>query len=317
MKKILVTGGFGFIGSRLVEELSKNHEVIVLDNKDTYGTIDGGAKKKMYSYRTRNWKLERISIVEGDIINQRDCLRAFTFQPDVVVHLAAYPRAQIVDDNPVLGIPKLVTCTTNLLYNADKFQTKRFVYVSSSMVYCDFKDGVEEHADTKPTNLYGEAKLMGERLTKLFCKKNNMDYIIVRPSGVYGKGDLPDRVIPKFFAKAMKNEKITLHNGNNKVDFTYKDDVVRGLKKCALESHVKNQSFNITNGHAHSLRELADHVLFLTGSESEVEDIGAHKLYPMIGTLDISKAKLYLKWQPEHTFEEGLKKYYDYLTGRD
>ena len=62
MKKILVTGGFGFIGSRLVEELSKNHEVIVLDNKDTYGTIDGGAKKKMYSYRTRNWKLERISI---------------------------------------------------------------------------------------------------------------------------------------------------------------------------------------------------------------------------------------------------------------
>ena len=314
MKTILVTGGFGFIGSRLVEDLSKTCKVIVLDNKDTYGTVDQGTKKIMYQTRTKRWQLERVHVVEGDIMNQRDCLKAFSYQPDVVVHLAAYPRAQIVDDNPVLGIPKLVTGTTNLLYNADKFDTKRFVYVSSSMVYGDFKDGVKEDADTKPTNLYGEAKLMGERLTKLFCKKNNMDYIIVRPSGVYGKYDLPDRVIPKFFAKAMDNVKITLHNGSNKVDFTYKNDIIRGLKKCALESHVKNQSFNITNGNAHSLRELADEVLLLTGSTSEVEDVGAHDMYPMRGTLDISKAKELLKWEPETTFKEGLKKYYESVS---
>ncbi len=314
MKTILVTGGFGFIGSRLVEELSKTCKVIVLDNKDTYGTIDQGTKKKMYQTRTRRWKLERVSVVEGDIMNQRDCLKAFSYQPDVVVHLAAYPRAQIVDDNPVLGIPKLVTGTTNLLYNADKFDTKRFVYVSSSMVYGDFKDGVKEDADTKPTNLYGEAKLMGERLTKLFCKKNNMDYIIVRPSGVYGKYDLPDRVIPKFFAKAMQNKIITLHNGSNKVDFTFKNDIIRGLIKCALETHVKNQSFNITNGNAHSLRELADEVMLLTGSKSEVIDVGNHDMYPMRGTLDIFKAKALLKWEPETTFKEGLRKYYESIT---
>jgi|TARA_B110000483_G_scaffold143428_1_gene171289 nucleoside-diphosphate-sugar epimerase len=314
VKTILVTGGFGFIGSRLVEELSKTCKVIVLDNKDTYGTIDQGTKKKMYQTRTRRWKLERVSVVEGDIMNQRDCLKAFSYQPDVVVHLAAYPRAQIVDDNPVLGIPKLVTGTTNLLYNADKFDTKRFVYVSSSMVYGDFKDGVKEDADTKPTNLYGEAKLMGERLTKLFCKKNNMDYIIVRPSGVYGKYDLPDRVIPKFFAKAMQNKIITLHNGSNKVDFTFKNDIIRGLIKCALETHVKNQSFNITNGNAHSLRELADEVMLLTGSKSEVIDVGNHDMYPMRGTLDIFKAKALLKWEPETTFKEGLRKYYESIT---
>ena len=314
MKTILVTGGFGFIGSRLVEELSKTCKVIVLDNKDTYGTIDQGTKKKMYQTRTRRWKLERVSVVEGDIMNQRDCLKAFSYQPDVVVHLAAYPRAQIVDDNPVLGIPKLVTGTTNLLYNADKFDTKRFVYVSSSMVYGDFKDGVKEDADTKPTNLYGEAKLMGERLTKLFCKKNNMDYIIVRPSGVYGKYDLPDRVIPKFFAKAMQNKIITLHNGSNKVDFTFKNDIIRGLIKCALETHVKNQSFNITNGNAHSLRELADEVMLLTGSKSEVIDVGNHDMYPMRGTLDIFKAKALLKWEPETTFKEGLRKYYESVS---
>tara|TARA_R110000803_G_scaffold66264_5_gene127651 strand:+ start:95 stop:1039 length:945 start_codon:yes stop_codon:yes gene_type:complete len=314
VKTILVTGGFGFIGSRLVEELSKTCKVIVLDNKDTYGTIDQGTKKKMYQTRTRRWKLERVSVVEGDIMNQRDCLKAFSYQPDVVVHLAAYPRAQIVDDNPVLGIPKLVTGTTNLLYNADKFDTKRFVYVSSSMVYGDFKDGVKEDADTKPTNLYGEAKLMGERLTKLFCKKNNMDYIIVRPSGVYGKYDLPDRVIPKFFAKAMQNKIITLHNGSNKVDFTFKNDIIRGLIKCALETHVKNQSFNITNGNAHSLRELADEVMLLTGSKSEVIDVGNHDMYPMRGTLDIFKAKALLKWEPETTFKEGLRKYYESVS---
>ena len=314
MKTILVTGGFGFIGSRLVEDLSKTCKVIVLDNKDTYGTVDQGTKKIMYQTRTKRWQLERVHVVEGDIMNQRDCLKAFSYQPDVVVHLAAYPRAQIVDDNPVLGIPKLVTGTTNLLYNADKFDTKRFVYVSSSMVYGDFKDGVKEDADTKPTNLYGEAKLMGERLTKLFCKKNNMDYIIVRPSGVYGKYDLPDRVIPKFFAKAMQNKIITLHNGSNKVDFTFKNDIIRGLIKCALETHVKNQSFNITNGNAHSLRELADEVMLLTGSKSEVIDVGNHDMYPMRGTLDIFKAKALLKWEPETTFKEGLRKYYESIT---
>jgi nucleoside-diphosphate-sugar epimerase len=180
------------------------------------------------------------------------------------------------------------------------------------MVYGDFADGTKEDASTKPKNIYGEAKLTGERMVKLFAKRDGLNYNIVRPSGVYGPGDMPDRVVSKFFAKAMKNETITLHNGENKVDFTYRQDAARGIILAALSS-VANVSFNITAGNATSLRTLAEKIIEITGSKSDVEDIGNHELYPMRGTLDIGRAKDLLQYEPEFTLEQGLKSYYDWL----
>jgi len=308
--KILVTGGLGFIGSKLVEQLSKNNSIIVLDNKDTYGLLNSIEEDTLYKTRTVNWNKKNVKIIEGDILNQNACLDAFNYNPDVVIHLAAYPRASIVDNNPILGVPKLISGTTNILYNCGTHSIKKMIYVSSSMVYGNFKDGIEESASTKPTNIYGEAKLTGERLTKLFSKKNNMSYIIIRPSAVYGLNDLPDRVIPKFFSKAIKNEVITLHNGDNKADFTFKDDLVDGLI-AATFSDVKNESFNLTAGKAFSLKTLSENVKSITGSNSIVEDIGNHRLYPTRGTLDISKAKNMLNYKPQVIFEQGLKLYYE------
>jgi nucleoside-diphosphate-sugar epimerase len=149
-------------------------------------------------------------------------------------------------------------------------------------------------------------------LTKLFQKRDNLDYVIVRPSGVYGPGDMPDRVVSKFFDQAIKNEPITLHNGENKVDFTYVEDTVQGIIKAATSS-VANVSFNITQGNATSLRKLAETIIEITGSESELEDIGNHDLYPMRGTLDISRAKDLIGYEPQYELKEGLKKYYDWI----
>ena len=180
------------------------------------------------------------------------------------------------------------------------------------MVYGDFVDGTKEDGNTKPINIYGEAKLTGERITKLFAKRHGLNYNIVRPSGVYGPGDMPDRVVSKFFEKAMSNKTITLHNGDNKVDFTYRKDAARGIILAALSS-VANVSFNITAGNATSLRTLAEKIIKITGSESDLEDIGNHKLYPMRGTLDISRSKDLLGYAPEFTLDQGLKSYYDWL----
>ena len=180
------------------------------------------------------------------------------------------------------------------------------------MVYGDFKDGTKEESKTKPKNIYGEAKLTGERLTKLFATRDNLNYVIVRPSGVYGPGDLPDRVVSKFFDKAMANETITLHNGENKVDFTYRDDAASGIVKAAT-SDVANLSFNITAGNATSLRTLAETIIDITDSSSEIKDIGDHKLYPSRGTLDISRAKDLLDYSPMVSLKEGLQKYYDWI----
>jgi len=311
--KYLITGGLGFIGSKIIEQLSNDgHSVTCVDNKDTYGIISSVELNKLVAWRTRNWDNKKVSIIPGDLLDRDVCLKAFKTRPDIVIHLATYPRAKIVDEDPIQGIPKVIGTTTNLLWHASKFGTKKFVYISSSMVYGDFVDGTKEDSNTKPQNIYGEAKLTGERLTKLFAKRDGLNYIIVRPSGVYGPGDLPDRVVSKFFTKAMNNETITLHNGENKVDFTYRDDAVSGITKAA-SSEVANTSFNITAGNATSLRTLAETIIDITGSTSEVEDTGMHKLYPMRGTLDIGRAKDLLEYSPTHGLREGLEKYYDWI----
>jgi len=311
--KYLITGGLGFIGSKIIEKLSNDgHSVICVDNKDTYDIQTKGQLDKLIKWRTRNWDNKKVSVIIGDLLDRDVCLRAFKSRSDIVIHLATYPRAKIVDENPILGIPKVIGTTTNLLWHASNFGTKKFVYISSSMVYGDFVDGTREESDTKPQNIYGEAKLTGERLTKLFAKRDGLNYVIVRPSGVYGPGDLPDRVVSKFFQKAMNNETIELHNGENKVDFTYRQDAAYGIIKAA-SSEVANTSFNITAGNATSLRTLAETIIDITGSKSELQDIGMHKLYPLRGTLDISRAKDLLAYQPEFSLRQGLESYYDWI----
>jgi nucleoside-diphosphate-sugar epimerase len=314
--KYLITGGLGFIGSKIIEKLSnEGHTVTCVDNKDTYDIISPVDLNKLIAWRTRNWDNKNVSVITGDILDRDVCLKAFKTRPEIVIHLATYPRAKIVDQDPINGIPKVIGTTTNLLWHTTKFNTKKFVYVSSSMVYGDFTDGTREESDTKPTNIYGEAKLTGERMTKLFAKRDGLHYIIVRPSGVYGPGDLPDRVVSKFFAKAMNNETITLHNGENKVDFTYRQDAAYGIIKAA-NSEVANTSFNITAGNATSLRTLAETIIEITGSKSEIKDIGMQSLYPMRGTLDISRARDLLGYEPTTDLRQGLESYYDWLQNQ-
>ncbi len=310
--KILVTGGKGFIGSKIVEMLSVDHKITVVDNNDTYNIMSNTQLKNLYKWRMRNWNMKNVQIIDGDVLDRLVCLKAFSHNPDIVIHLATYPRAKIVDNDPILGIPKVINTTTNLLWHSEKWNIRKFVYVSSSMVYGDFVDGMKEDGKTKPKNIYGEAKLTGERLVKLFSKRDGLNYNIIRPSGVYGPGDMPDRVVSKFFEKAMNNQAITLHNGENKVDFTYRRDAARGIILAAL-SPVANVSFNMTAGKATSLRTLAEKILALTGSDSDIEDIGNHVLYPMRGTLDIGRAKDLLGYQPEYNLDEGLASYYDWL----
>ncbi len=311
--KYLVTGGLGFIGSKIIEKLSNDgHDIICVDNEDTYDILSRAELDRLVSWRKRNWSAKNVQVINGDILDRMVCLKAFNRNPDIVIHLATYPRAKIVDQDPINGIPKVIGTTTNLLWHASKFNIKKFVYISSSMVYGDFADGTREDSNTKPQNIYGEAKLTGERLTKLFAKRDGLNYNIVRPSGVYGPGDLPDRVVSKFFHKAMNNETIELHNGDNKVDFTYRQDAAYGIIKAA-NSEVANTSFNITAGNATSLRTLAETIVDITGSDSDIVDIGMHKLYPMRGTLDISRAKDLLEYEPKFTLRQGLQSYYDWI----
>jgi len=309
--KILVTGGNGFIGSKLIEILSQEHRISILDNNLTYGLVPQNDLDRYYAYRQRNWNNVGM-VIKGDVRDADVGLRAFKSNPDIVIHLAAYPRAKLVHDKPLEGISQIVDGTTNMLWHAEKFGVKKFVYVSSSMVYGNYKDGTCEEDDTKPINIYGEAKLMGERLTKHFAKRTGLKYNIIRPSGVYGPGDLPDRVLSKFFEAAMSGKTLHVHNGKNKVDFTYVDDTADGIARVSL-SEVYNTSFNITAGHAQTLYRAAKDIVRLTGSKSKIVDTGRNELYPDRGTLDISRAKKYVGYNPQYDFTTGLKYYYEWI----
>jgi nucleoside-diphosphate-sugar epimerase len=312
--RILVTGAYGFIGSKIVEKLcAMGHSVSTLDNSETYGVISPEDLKKLYDYRQRNWS--DIHRVGGDVTRNLDLLTAFRSRPDYVIHLASYPRAKIVNADPMIGVHNIIGGTVNLLWHCEKMPVKKFVFVSSSMIYGHFSDGTKEDADSKPNNLYGEAKLTAERFVKHYHNQYKVNYAVVRPSGVYGPGDMDDRVLSKFFERAMKNKTIEVHDGENRVDFTYLDDTADGIIKVTL-SDVSNRSFNITAGNATSLRTAAEKIIALTGSTSNIVDTGAHKLYPRRGTLDITRAKELLGYKPKTSFNEGLKKYYEWLQNK-
>jgi len=313
MLKILVTGGEGFIGSWIVEKLSQmGHRVTTLDSGETYDVIQREELDRLCQWRQRNWK--RVTKISGNVIMPLD--RQYLKGQDIVIHLASYPRAKIVNDHPEMGVENIVVGTTGMLQDCAEYSVKRFVYVSSSMIYGDFVDGTKEDFQPNPINIYGEAKLAGERLTQQFNRATGLEYAIARPSGVYGAGDIPDRVLSKFFAAAMNNRDINVHDANNRVDFTYVEDTADGIISCALEKKAANKVFNITAGSATSLGEAAGKIIKLTSSKSQIKDTGQNNLYPERGTLDIAQAKNLLNYQPQHNFDQGIKKYYEWLQNK-
>ena len=313
MLKILVTGGEGFIGSWVVEKLSQmGHRVTTLDCGETYDVIQREELDRLCQWRQRNWK--RVTKISGNVIMPLD--RVWLSKQDIVIHLASYPRARIVHDHPEMGIENIVVGTTGMLQDCIEYGIKRFVYVSSSMIYGDFADGADEKTVPNPINIYGEAKLTGERLTQQFNRAFGLEYVIARPSGVYGAGDIPDRVLSKFFDAAINNRDITVHGADNRVDFTYVEDAADGIIRCALEKQAANKIFNITAGSAINLNEAAKKIIQLTGSKSQVKDTGKNKLYPNRGTLDVSQAQKILGYQPQHSFDQGIAKYYEWLQNK-
>ena len=310
--RILVTGGEGFIGSWIVEKLcEQKHQVYTLDNHDTYGLIGPDKLADLHKWRKRNWA-EQVRSYRGSVTDRHKVLSVFQHRPEVVIHLASYPRAKIVHSDPTMGIGNIIGGTINLLDHCQKFNVKRFVFVSSSMIYGHFENGVKEGAKTKPINIYGEAKLAAERFCKHYQNFHGIEYSIARPSGVYGPGDIPDRVVTTFYDRAIKNEDITVHKGIGAVDFTYVEDAADGIIKCATMPGAANLSFNISSGEGTELKNLAQKIVSITDSQSEIIEQGRNQMYPARGALDISRAKDLLGYQPRTSLLKGLHNYHEW-----
>lgn len=310
--KILVTGGTGLIGHNVVSRLEQlGHEVSIMDTQTTYGIIPQKEIDYLLYERRKKFNSE---IWLRDISNNEQVDRTFYLEePEIVIHMASFPRQKVVNSNPALGSRTMSEGLLNLLEASVKYEVRKFIYISSSMVYGDFKDDVTEDAICKPQGQYGIMKLAGEWLVKDYARRDNMVYTIIRPSAVYGPLDVEDRVVSKFMLTAMRGGTLNVNGASETLDFTYVDDAADGIVAAALSDNTENKTYNITKSHSYSLLDAANLAVSIAGSGTvNVRDKDPD--FPTRGALNIDAARKDFGFDPKVDVEEGFRKYYEWLS---
>ena len=313
---VLVTGGLGFIGHNVVAELEQaGHNVAITDTRTTYGIVPQAELDWLISERKKKIKTNRIYSID---IADKDGMAWLIgkHQPSVVIHLASFPRQKVVNANPQWGSRSMSEGLLNLLEASAANQVQKFVYVSSSMVYGDFHDAVgigvmESHA-TNPRGQYGIMKLAGEWLTRDYTRRTGMVHTIIRPSAVYGPLDVEDRVVSKFLTAARQGGIIQVNGDTESLDFTYVEDAARGIAQSAVSANTKNNTYNITRGHARTLKEAA-HIAINIAGQGQIQINKADSNFPSRGQLNIQRAQLDFDFEPTVDIEQGFRKYYEWL----
>ena len=311
---ILVTGGLGLIGHNVVKRLQDaGHLVSIMDTKTNYGIIPQAEVDYLMAERRK--KIANDSyIYDRDISDAQAVDHVFNVeQPEIVIHMASFPRQKVVNANPSLGSRVMSEGLLNLLEASVKYEVRKFIYISSSMVYGDFNDDVTEDAICKPQGQYGIMKLAGEWLVKDYARKDNMVYTIIRPSAVYGPLDVEDRVIAKFMLTAMRGSTLNVNGASETLDFTYVDDAADGIVAATLSGNTENKTYNITKSHSYSLLDAANLAVSIAGSGTvNVRDKDPD--FPSRGALNIDAARKDFGFNPKVDVEEGFRNYYQWLS---
>lgn len=311
--RAFITGSAGFIGHNVVRFLEQQGvECFGVDNRTNYGFVPSDELDYLISERL---KRIRSTPLVGDIRNTEDMRsRIGVFSCDTIIHLASFPRQKVVEQNPVLASEVMSTGLINLLEAAVLHKVKRFVYISSSMVYGDFETDVTEDAACNPIGQYGIMKYMGEKLVQDYARKHGFDYVIVRPSAVYGEFDVEDRVVSKFMLTAMRGQTLKVKGANEVLDFTYVEDAAMGIVQAALSKNSANKIYNITRSaeRQYTLKDAAELAIAISGSGSiEIQDRDLS--FPKRGRLSIERAAKDFDYNPVVNVEEGFKRYYDWF----
>lgn len=314
--KILVTGGYGLIGHNVINRLQKlKHRTYIVDTKTNYGIIP--QSELDYLMKERAEKIGHHLYWNYDISDADKMQEVFEqAKPDIIIHMASFPRQKVVNANPALGARTMMEGLLNLCELAITHNVKHFVYISSSMVYGDFEDYVTEDSVCKPQGQYGIMKLAGEDLVKDYSRRGCFTHTIIRPSAVYGPLDVEDRVISKFLLTAMRGGVLKVNGVTETLDFTYVDDAADGIVAAALNDSARNKTYNITKSHSKTLLEAAELAVRLVGKGTiEVKDKDAD--FPSRGALDITLARRDLNFDPKIDIDEGFEIYYNWLKNSE
>jgi len=309
--KYLVTGGAGFIGHNVVRFLEDmGHECVVVDTFTNYGFVPQSEMAYLSQARQRRIKSE---IYKVDIRNQA-LINGLVVNNDIdcIIHLASYPRQKVVEQNPILAADVMSVGLINLLEVA-RLHCKKFVYISSSMVYGDFEADVAEDASCNPIGQYGIMKYMGEKLVEDYSRRGCFAHAIIRPSAVYGEWDVEDRVVSKFMTKAMRGETLKVNGPDEVLDFTYVEDTAMGIVLAATKDQGNGNVYNITRSEERqwTLKDAAELAVKIAG-KGTLEIAPRDLSFPKRGRLDISRAQKDLGYVPTVNVEEGFQRYYNW-----
>jgi nucleoside-diphosphate-sugar epimerase len=312
MSNILVTGGLGLIGHNVVQRLQRmGHRVAITDIRTNYGIIPQDEINYLMTERLK--KIQPGSIHAIDISSESIDWLFDRYKFDIVIHMASFPRQKVVNANPTMGAKTMMEGLLNLCEASKKHKIKKFVYISSSMVYGDFTDDVTEDYDCKPQGQYGIMKLAGERLVEDYSRRGCFSHTIIRPSAVYGELDVEDRVIAKFMLTAMRGGTLNVNGANETLDFTYVEDAADGIVGAALSENTMNKTYNITKSHSRTLLDAANLAVKYAGKGTiNVRDKDAD--FPSRGALNIDQARKDFGYDPKVDVEEGFERYYEWLS---
>jgi dTDP-glucose 4,6-dehydratase len=308
VRTVLVTGGAGFLGSHLCDFLlDQGHRVVCVDNLDT-GSLQN---------------IEHIRTDDFDFVNH-DLTEPFRFEEpvDLVFHLAS-PASPIDYLRLPLHTLKVGSYGTHHMLGLAKLKRARFLLASTSEVYGDPQ--VHPQPETYwgnvnpigPRGVYDEAKRYAEALTMAYHRQQGLDTCIVRIFNTYGPRMRPNdgRAIPTFLRQALENKPLTVFgDGSQTRSFCYVDDLIRGL--YALATSGEHLPVNVGNPIEKTLLELAEAVIQVTGSASEIVFEALPVDDPQVRQPDITRARQLLGWEPTVELEDGLARTLDSLGGK-
>ncbi|ESU27270.1 O-antigen biosynthesis protein [Flavobacterium limnosediminis JC2902] len=311
MKKIVITGGAGFIGSNLCEYfLSKGHDVTCLDN---FATGHRHNIEHLFQY-------PNFTLIEGDIRNLEDCHKA-TAGKDVVLHQAALGSVPRSINDPITSNDVNVSGFLNMLVATRDAGVKRFVYAASSSTYGDSEvlPKVEEVIG-KPLSPYAITKYVNELYADIFSKTYGIEAIGLRYFNVFGRKQDPNgayaAVIPLFVKQFMKYESPIINGtGDFSRDFTYIDNVIQMNELAMSTDNPKaiNTVYNTAVGDRTTLNQLVGHLKeFLAEKDPAIANVeviyGPNRKGDIPHSLaSVDKARKLLGYEPSHTIREGLK----------
>lgn len=302
-KKILVTGGAGFIGSSLVNGLiNKKHKVIVVDNLSSGRKENINPKAKFYKLDVKSKKLTEIFKRE---------------KPDVVFHLAAQPLVDEAYKNPYEAIETNVMGTVNILEICRQMGSlESVIVITTDKAYGKAeKLPYKENSPLKGDHPYDASKSAADLISQTYFKTYNLPVVVARFSNVFGPGDLNfSRIIPGVIQAVIKNKELSIRSDGKMIrEYTYVKDIAQGCI-ALMENKEKTigQAFNFGSKNIFTVLEVIENIERILNVKVKYKILNIAKNEIPAQYLDWSKAKEILNWEPKVSFNEGIKETFEW-----